>query len=344
MKSLFIAAISTIAVSASAADLGVANSFNGFVFGDFIGTTADTEGRLAVGGNFQAGPYGYSVNNNSVSAGYGLITGGSVTANSASVKGGIFSNGNLTYTNPSVISSSFTAGNVVSNGNINFGNSGGQVTGTISLPSGKSYSAPSYFSSPIYTSGPTASPVNFAQAQSQLTSLSTYLGNYTANGTYTNAYNNLVLTGTSSTLNVFTITAADFQNSVDLKVNAPSTSTVVINILGSNLVVPGHAYNWGSVSKTNVLMNFPTATSVKWTYAGIEAAMLMPNADLTSTYSYSAGNIRGTLVAKNFYGTMELESNNVFTGNLPTQPVPEPASLIALGTGAIALIKKRRAK
>jgi choice-of-anchor A domain-containing protein len=42
---------------ATPTNLGVANDFNGFIFGNLTATGGDTEGRLAVGGNFQATNY-----------------------------------------------------------------------------------------------------------------------------------------------------------------------------------------------------------------------------------------------------------------------------------------------
>jgi hypothetical protein len=47
-----------LSASAPAANLGTANAFNGFVFGNLTSHGQDTEGRLAVGGNFTASSYG----------------------------------------------------------------------------------------------------------------------------------------------------------------------------------------------------------------------------------------------------------------------------------------------
>jgi choice-of-anchor A domain-containing protein len=70
-----------IASPATAGILGVAGDFNGFVFGNLNSAGQDTEGRLAVGGNFTASNYGVGVTlTNSHGTRDDLVVGGNMNA------------------------------------------------------------------------------------------------------------------------------------------------------------------------------------------------------------------------------------------------------------------------
>lgn len=76
-----IVAMLGLSTDVHASVLGVAGEFNGFVFGNLSSAGADTEGRLAVGGNFSATNYGVGDKlTNSNGARNDLVVGGNLNA------------------------------------------------------------------------------------------------------------------------------------------------------------------------------------------------------------------------------------------------------------------------
>lgn len=86
-------------------DLGVANSFNALVFGEFRATDGDTQGPLAAGGSVDLTHWAVNSNAASNYQGYALVVGGDVSGNNGQVEGG------SSYVGGAV-SGSFTLGSV----------------------------------------------------------------------------------------------------------------------------------------------------------------------------------------------------------------------------------------
>lgn len=95
---LFAAALVSCAAHAGPATLGLDASLNLLAFGNMAVTRADTEGRVAVGGN--ASISGYSINTKgdqrALYEGTGLIVGGNLSFTSGSVWGGVQVGGSYT--------------------------------------------------------------------------------------------------------------------------------------------------------------------------------------------------------------------------------------------------------
>jgi len=198
--------------------LGQASSFDVFVFGNFTESGTDSQGAIAVGGNFApANNGGFSIASQlSDPAGvYDLVVGGNFTNNGYSMGGGdAFVGGNMTWTDPSLPHNAYVDGNFTNTAN--GGTVGGKVYyGGASCTSGdpiscKSVAAP-------------ANPIDFVGAQSNLDSVSTNLAAQTANGkTSFDGYSTYTLTGTSSTLNVFNLTNST-DNGNTINITAPSS-------------------------------------------------------------------------------------------------------------------------
>jgi choice-of-anchor A domain-containing protein len=157
-----------------------------------------------------------------------------------------------------------------------------------------------------------ASPIDFAATQTTLTTRSTYFNGLTANGTTSNSGGVLTLTGTSSTVNIFSLTS--FPNSIStIRYNVPMGSTVIVNVGGSSPTInttnantanfqywDGSAYQslpdaYSDRSKRQyiqkVVWNFPAATSMTLQNVGFKGTVLAPNAALSA----GSGHIDGHL-------------------------------------------------
>jgi len=159
-----------------------------------------------------------------------------------------------------------------------------------------------------------------------------------------------VLKGTSSTLNIFNITSAEFgDTNHPLDIIAPAGSTIIINVDGQSVTLgTGIYYNdqqnsGDSSANSNILFNFADAQSVVLN-GQFTASALAPFAVLSGN-----SQIAGTFIAAAIGQTGEVH-NQEFTGNLPPIPsaaAPEPASLALMGTGITAfagLLRRRRTK
>src|SRR4051812_9528890 len=91
-------------MSATSLSLGAAGGYNAFVFSSFTESGTNSEGRLAVGGNFITSGFTVASNMASDRAGiFDLVVGGNYTNSSNRVGGGdIFVGGNMNWTGPTL--------------------------------------------------------------------------------------------------------------------------------------------------------------------------------------------------------------------------------------------------
>jgi choice-of-anchor A domain-containing protein len=179
--------------------------------------------------------------------------------------------------------------------------------------------------------------IDFEAAKTQYSNLSDSLADTTSNGTYSLSYGNLVFTGTDGTLNSFTIKAPDFQSASSMAINAPSGSTVVINIAGDQINFQNLGLRVNGTDKSNVLFNFYEATSLSLSGLTVQGSILAPNAAV----KFNSGTIQGTLISNSLTGSGTFEYSS-FNGSLPTT-VPEPTGIALIGiAGTLALLLRRR--
>jgi choice-of-anchor A domain-containing protein len=160
-----------------------------------------------------------------------------------------------------------------------------------------------------------------------------------------------VLYANNNTLDVFTITAAQFNSQgLDIHTNPGQNPTIVVNVIGGTATSNGPLqYNenqdFHSELTNKVLFNFPTASVVNITNGELSASVLAPFAVLSG-----GGDLDGNIIAAAIGATGEVH-NIEFVGNLPSPPtppntpaVPEPGTLMLVGTGVLLVAGAMRGR
>ena len=322
--------------------LGAATGYNAFIFSNFSSYGTDSEGKVAVGGNFAPSSGGFTVasTHGSDKAGtYDLVVGGNYTNTYVSVGGGdIFVGGNMNWNTPTLPNNAYVNGNVTNTG---YGTVGGSI-----------YYAGSYSSvgtlNATKVKTPTAAPIDFLGAQTSLQTLSSTLASQTANTTVNVAYNTYTMAGTDKTLNVFNLTDTSFNGST-INISAPSGSTVIVNVAGKADSFNGGSINYTGVTAANVIFNFNSAQTLALASIAFNGTILAPYATVNGNY----GQLNGQLIANNLTGTTELH-DVLFAGTLPggssttstssqSAATPEPSTcLLVLGSALFSLATMRK--
>jgi choice-of-anchor A domain-containing protein len=200
----------------------------------------------------------------------------------------------------------------------------------------------------LVSSGPpnplTTYTTPLAQLSTTLNGLAT-----TAGDSVSSQSNALTFNALAAGINVFTLTAsqlsADMSNtSIYFNIAAGATS-VIINVDGTGTFQESGGVNWNGSPLEDVLFNFVGFSSVS--VGNWQSSILAPGAAV----SIENGYIAGSVFAASFNGGGELH-NDPFDGALPSDPpadppsttVPEPMSVLMLGTGlaGLALVLWRR--
>ncbi len=317
-------------------NLGPAFNYNVFLFGDDNQVGSDFQGALAVGGNanFTAtssgGPtIGTALSSSTVN----FVVGGNLNHMNNTLNGGLLVNGSVNWASPSI------SGSVNVNNGATF-TGGGTVAGPIDVVG--PYSAPSYY--PPNASPPTVTPLpfDFNVVKSNLLTNSNGWAALTPTGTPTVSGSTMTLTATgpSSNLFVFDVSGSVLSTINTFNINAPSGSTVLVNIDGTTDSMQG-GLNLTGVDSQHVLYNFSSATSLTLNNIAVLGTLVAPSANI----NFIGGHIDGSLIGQSLAGTGE-SHYFPFSGNI--DPVPEPAtlSLAALGAGlfgAITVARRRKA-
>ncbi len=271
---------------------------------------------------------------------YNLFVSGNANLKYSDVEGKVAIGGNATIEGYSVAYKDQGGDALIVGGNLDFkyGSAYGNViTGGTSTLTGVGLQAGG--------TAQTGTPLDFGAASTYLKNLSTDLKNLPSNGIVYESYSTLQLIGTDSELNVFTLNPGQVNEFTSVDILVPSGSTVIINVLGGGVNLPNIGYNYnGSQAQglfSKVLWNLPEATLL--TTSSLNGSLLAPFSAATISYS----GLNGQLFVDSLVSTGQTNFY-MFDGNIPNgggnNPVPEPATLAAVGIGALGFLSRGRRK
>ncbi len=303
LRTTALVALFAVGAASQAQNLGLANNFNAVVFGNVHAQSGESEGALAVRGNWTT-QNNYQINTHA-------------TTPKPSVGGasnlGLYLKGSMNAGQ----NNGATQVNSARNAYI-----GGGLTGSPIMNGGT-----------LSTNSSLVTDNFFAQARSYSLSQSSFLAGLAGSAVNTSNPNNYKINITNTGgLNVFTINAALLSGGKTLDVvGGNGQETIVFNVLGSTV-------NWGTNyngNKNRTLWNFSDATTLNVNDRLLQGSVLAVNATVNQSQ-----NIEGTLIASalNVSNGAELHSFT-FEGNAP---VPEPATMTILGLAAMLRKRKAK--
>lgn len=180
---------------------------------------------------------------------------------------------------------------------------------------------------------------DFSAAASNAQLLSAQLAAMPANGTLTPADASVsserVMAGTSATMNVFSISTEQLSKTWRLTINAPATSTVVVNVFGASASLVAVDLKTSGVQNNHIIFNFANAKTLEIRNVGVEGSILAPTAQV----NYTSGVIHGFLIAKSLTGNGQVNlvpftgcvsnpgpGKGYKGGDLPPPPPPPAAN------------------
>ena len=297
---LFAFSFSTSA-QATVIDLGVANGYSAFIFGNIGSSGASgftsVGGSLAAGGSIYLDHYSVGTNKKPGSA---LVAGDSLNIGEGGIKG--------------------TAVYGVSNAN-------GSVTARSDYPAG------------TFSKG-NASTLDFAAAQQQLTTLSGDVAKLQSNGTVISQYGGFKLVGdVNADVNVFTINADNLHNLILDVSSLKSTASIIINGTATNITMSGGFDNFASFAN-RTLLNFANATTTSLQNVGINGSILAPNAAFSGSGSMN-GTLVANSVSSINYGHVSMNGSGFNTVNVSAVPEPGTWAMLLAGLGLLAFMRRR---
>lgn len=279
---------------------------------------------------------------------YDVVAFGNFTSSNTEVNGALAVGGNATLANFSVgkdLAAGYTGASLAVGQNLTYNN--GQVFRGNAVVGGTITASGFNVLNGTKTQN-AASPVNFGSELTRLSDLSTFIAGLENNGTVAKP-GALRLTGTNSTLNVFTLDAANQNFGSGFELFIPEGSVAVINVTGTSFTTqyPGQFSINGKTIVNNsaglassILFNFADATDI--TLMGSWAGnILAPNASVTA----ANGGFFGSLIANNVTSSSEFYMGRFSGYDRVTPPaVPEPATwaMMIAGFGLVGSMMRRR--
>ncbi|PUA29195.1 MAG: hypothetical protein B0W54_00890 [Cellvibrio sp. 79] len=321
---LVIAASNAQAISI---DLGAATGYNLFIKENFSQPGADSQGKIAIGGNANIGQYDVGVN----------------------YEPGTWRDGKQFWSEPGKYSDVLVVGGNLTTASYSWGNIKGNLVLGGGLTTGSSKNS-------VLGTTTKGNPIDFNSAFNQLTEVSKSLAVRGNTGGLEFKYNNwLLLNGNAeSDIYVANITGQMLANATDLTaLGLDKNDTLIINVSGKNI-------NFDSVSYTNregltplavspaqIIYNFYEAENLSFS-GGLKGNILAPNAN----FNFITGDLSGQVIAKSWTGNWGAQANlwdgffvppvTVEPPKPPVATVPEPSTLLLFVAGLLALLLIRR--
>lgn len=311
--------------SALTIDLGPASDYNLFIKENFSQPGADSQGKIAVGGNANIGSYDVGVN----------------------YEPGSHRDGQQFWTNANQYEDVLVVGGDLTTGQWSWGNIKGNLVLGGQLTAGSSANS-------VLGATKHGNPIDFGSAFDYFSNLSGELAGLDNTGGINFAYGNwLQLLGTSEDdLYIANITGDTLRNATDLSANGLTQSdTLVINVSGKN--VNFDSLNYGAreasaaldLSPSHILYNFYEAENISFS-GGFKGNILAPNAN----FNFMTGDLSGQVIAKFWTGNWGAQANlwdGFFSpydhGEPPVTEVSESSSwvLMLIGFAGLLLIRYR---
>ena len=170
--------------------------------------------------------------------------------------------------------------------------------------------------------------IDFTAARTDITNRSLVGSSYATTGVQTSTATTLTLKGTNTDFNVFNITTNDLRPNITFTIDAPATSTVLINVNGTNAQFSYMGFKLIGVNKQKVLYNFYNATQLQIVHIGIQGTIMAPKATISSDSS----SVDGFVVAESFTGQGEAHQIP-FTGCIkPKTTITSTTTLVLTST------------
>jgi len=266
---------------------------------------------------------------------FNAVVFGNLTAVAGDTEGRLAVGGNMTASSYAVgplAAPDAGTNSLVVGGNLN-AQGGWQVFNGNTKYGGTLVNAPSMVAP--YTLQQQSGVYDFAGRKTEFINISNSLAGLATTGTHVYQWSTYTLTGTNAGLNVFNVNAADWAAASNRIIDAPSGSTVLINVSGASGSLANGMALQGGIDRTRVMLNYSQATNLSFSNIGVEGSLLAPNAFL----NLASGNVNGISVIDGANQVNGGEFHNwTFNGSTP---VPEPATLLVLG-GLSALAARRR--
>lgn len=175
-------------------------------------------------------------------------------------------------------------------------------------------------------------PIDFTAAEQLYTDYSAQLASLAATGTTTVSTGEIELSGTNSDLNVFSLDGAALSAASRFTLSAPSESTVLINVTGSDVSAQNFQFSFNGIDNNHVLFNFTDATRLTLDGISFQGSAIAPYAEL----EFNNGNFEGNLITRAVRGFGEFHAEHFEGDDLPEPAesrvgVPEPTTIAGAG-------------